>query len=118
MPACIITGIETNNKFKNIPVCTEMLVEARKLVKEEDQPDLRTALKFLQRSWKKQMQKIEQEKLAEIINGSGAEVFTVHVEGKETFTCNKQEVWTVVGHLRNGTKKFVIQPVKDEDSQA
>lgn len=51
---CIITKIETKNKWKNIPVCSEMVVEAKKLMEQFPHLKRREALEKLRVAWDRQ----------------------------------------------------------------
>ena len=62
---CIITGMETNNKWKGYAICKEMVDTAKELI--ADQPrryTMRTALQHLQSEWRKEQLKEAEEKKA------------------------------------------------------
>jgi hypothetical protein len=51
---CIITKIETKNKWKDIPVCSEMVAEAKKLMEKFPNLTRREALEKLRVEWDRQ----------------------------------------------------------------
>jgi len=51
---CIITKIETKNKWKDIPVCSEMVAEAKKLMLQFPHLTRREALEKLRVEWDRQ----------------------------------------------------------------
>ena len=51
---CMITKIETKNKWKGIPICSEMVAEAKKLMDQFPHLTRRDALIKLQAEWDRQ----------------------------------------------------------------
>jgi hypothetical protein len=54
---CIITGIETENKFKNKPVCTDAIKAAKKFQQLEPHLSLKQALIKLNKDYFEMMKK-------------------------------------------------------------
>jgi hypothetical protein len=68
---CIITGVETENKFENKPVCTDAIKAAKKFQKLEPHLSLRQALVKLDKDYFEMMKKeMEKQELAHKVSKS------------------------------------------------
>jgi hypothetical protein len=82
---CVITNLETNNKWKDVPICTEMVAEAKKVMIEREM-SMRDALVFLQTAWNKQFKQKALDEASKNLKEKSAKKFGLKLIQKELET--------------------------------